>query len=220
VSRVGLALLLAGGCCATAQDPAAAPDPAATYTQTITRRADNIVAALGIADSAKAARVRDVMVGQYRRLSQIHDERDVRVKAARAAAGTDKEAAAVALQSVEDAAQAKLYRLHAEYLAQLAVELTPEQVEKVKDGMTYGVVQVTYDVYRKMMPDLSEEQKRRILAWLIEAREIAMDAGSSEEKHKVFGKYKGRINNYLSAAGYDLKKAEQNLRKPAAPAPE
>jgi hypothetical protein len=33
-----------------------------------------------------------------------------------------------------------------------------------------------------------------------------MDAGSSDEKHKWFGKYKGRINNYLSSRGYDLKK--------------
>jgi hypothetical protein len=31
-----------------------------------------------------------------------------------------------------------------------------------------------------------------------------MDAGSSDEKHSVFGKYKGRINNYLSANGYNL----------------
>ena len=38
-----------------------------------------------------------------------------------------------------------------------------------------------------------------------------MDAGSSEEKHAMFGKYKGRINNYLSAAGYDMKQAEKDL---------
>jgi hypothetical protein len=47
------------------------------------------------------------------------------------------------------------------------------------------------------------------MAWLVEAREIAMDCGSSEEKHYWFGKYKGKINNYLSAEGYDLKKAEE-----------
>jgi hypothetical protein len=33
-----------------------------------------------------------------------------------------------------------------------------------------------------------------------------MDAESSEKKHWWFGKYKGRINNYLSAQGYDLQK--------------
>jgi hypothetical protein len=40
-----------------------------------------------------------------------------------------------------------------------------------------------------------------------------MDAGSSDEKHKWFGKYKGRINNYLSAAGYDMKKEGEEWQK-------
>jgi len=72
-------------------------------------------------------------------------------------------------------------------------------------------MEITYNVYLKMMPDLSVEQKRQIRAWLWEARELAMDQGSSKEKHGVFGKYKGKINNYLSAAGYNLKEAEKNL---------
>ena len=96
-------------------------------------------------------------------------------------------------------------------MARLSVELTPEQVDKVKDGMTYGVVGITYKRYLELFPNLKDEQKREILANLVEAREYAMDAGSSEEKHAIFGKYKGRINNYLSKAGYDMKQAEKNL---------
>jgi hypothetical protein len=84
-------------------------------------------------------------------------------------------------------------------------------VDGVKDGMTYGVAKGTYDVYMKMCPDLTDDQRRRIKAWLLEARELAMDKGSAKAKHAVFGKYKGKINNYLSAAGYDLKEAEKNL---------
>jgi hypothetical protein len=38
-----------------------------------------------------------------------------------------------------------------------------------------------------------------------------MDGCSSEEKHAIFGKYKGRINNYLSSQGIDLKAAEKQL---------
>jgi hypothetical protein len=40
-----------------------------------------------------------------------------------------------------------------------------------------------------------------------------MDAESSDKKHAVFGKYKGRINNYLSAEGYDLKKATEEWQQ-------
>lgn len=108
--------------------------------------------------------------------------------------------------------------MHYAFLARLSAELAPAQVEKIKDGMTYGVLPNTFKVYQEMLPDLTPEQRTQILAWLAEAREHAMDAGSSKEKHGWFGKYKGRINNYLSKAGYDMKKAERDMfaRKKAA----
>jgi hypothetical protein len=67
-------------------------------------------------------------------------------------------------------------------------------------------VEVTYTAYQQQYPNLTEPQKAYILAQLIEAREHAMDAGSSKKKHAWFGKYKGRINNYLSAQGISAKK--------------
>jgi hypothetical protein len=73
--------------------------------------------------------------------------------------------------------------------------------------MTYGVLPITYKGYLEMLPELTASQKDQIMKWLVEAREHAMDAESSDKKHAWFGKYKGRINNYLAAAGYDLKKA-------------
>ncbi len=64
-----------------------------------------------------------------------------------------------------------------------------------------------------MLPNLTEKQKARIMTWLVEAREHAMNGGTSEEKHAWFGKYKGRINNYLSSEGYDLKRVAMNGRR-------
>jgi hypothetical protein len=88
--------------------------------------------------------------------------------------------------------------------------LTPEQVTQVKDGMTYGVVKVTYDSYCDMIPTLKQDEKRQLMAWLVEAREHAMDAASSNKKHEWFGKYKGRFNNYLSQRGYDSTKERKD----------
>jgi Spy/CpxP family protein refolding chaperone len=190
---------------------------AAAYTRVLQQRADKIVAELGIADTNKLARVRDLIVQQYRDLSRIHDERDTKIKAAKESAGGDKSAANATIQAVRDEAKPKLDKLHAEFLAKLSAELSPEQMDQVKDGMTYGVLPVTYGVYLKMYPDLTAEQKAQLKTWLTEARELAMDGSTSDEKHAVFGKYKGRINNYLAKAGYDAKKAEQNLKQSAAP---
>ena len=58
----------------------------------------------------------------------------------------------------------------------------------------------------EFLQSVKEEEKAQIMAWLVEAREFAMDAENSNKKHAAFGKYKGRINNYLSKRGYDLVK--------------
>lgn len=159
------------------------------YTRIITERAGKIVAALGISDSSAFLRVRGFVADQYRNLNTIYNDRDT--------ANKDK----------------KIAQLHGQYLARLATVLTPLQIDQVKDGMTYGVLPLTYRAYQEELPTLTEPQKAKILADLIEAREHAMDGGSSKEKHAWFGKYKGRINNYLSSQGYDMKKAGADWRR-------
>ena len=207
-------LLAASGASALAQSAPNAEDAEAAYTKVITQRADQIAASLHLADSAKALRVRNIIMQQYRDLRRIHDARDAQIKAAQPRAGGPSGATNSTIQTAQDEAKAKQDKLHIEYLAKLSAELVPEQVDTVKDGMTYGVLPLTYATYLKMLPNLTGEQKARVMAWLVEAREIAMDAGTSEEKHGWFNKYKGRINNFLSAAGYNLKEAEKNLNGP------
>ena len=106
-----------------------------------------------------------------------------------------------------------LLQQHAAFITHLNKFLTEAQLEKVKDGMTYRVFPITYAAYQDMLPNLTTEQKVKIYDWLKQARELAMDEGSSDDKHKVFGKYKGKINNYLSAAGYDMKKEGEEWQK-------
>ena len=88
--------------------------------------------------------------------------------------------------------------------ANLGIYLSHEQIIAIFDAMTYNKVQVTYDAYCDMIPSLTDEEKAQMYAWLCEARDLAIDAESSNKKHEVFNKYKGRINNYLSARGYDI----------------
>ena len=84
-------------------------------------------------------------------------------------------------------------------------QIIPEkQIDEVKDGLTYNVLNVTYVAFCEMIPSLTDEEKEQISIWLVEAREHAIDGGSSKEKHGWFGKYKGKINNYLSKRGYNL----------------
>lgn len=180
-------------------------DPA--YVESIVGRSKKIVDKLGINDEDKAKEVTNIIANRYFKLNDIYTVRDAKVKAAKdSLTGEAKNQAIQAAQNEKDAA---LYRSHFEFPADLSLFLTPEQIDGVKDGMTYGVVKVTYDSHLDMIPTLTDEEKAQIMAWLIEARELAMDAETSNKKHEVFGKYKGRINNYLTKRGYDLKKERE-----------
>ena len=161
----------------------------AKYTAAIEGRTADILKVLDLNDTGKSAKIHDVIIAHYRALNAWHSENDAKLKAAR----TDPNAVAQI--------HATLTVLHNDFLSELANNLTPEQIEKVKDKMTYGKVQFTFAGYVTQYPDLSETNKAEILKLLKQAREEAMDGGSAAEKTAVFKKYKGRINNYLSQQG-------------------
>jgi hypothetical protein len=192
-----------------AQDNTSAVEKEIAYRKVVFERSAKIVKNLSLADSVQALKVTQVVAKQYQDLNDIYILRDNRKAEIKAEAGDNKEAATAKLKKNEEEVTAKIDKLHPKYLKSLAkAGLTTEQMDKVKDGMTYNVLNVTMTAYNSMMPNLTEPQKTQILAWLTEAREHAMDAESSEKKHGWFGKYKGRINNYLSAQGIDMKKEE------------
>lgn len=174
-------------------------------------RAGKIVAKLELTDTAQATRLTEFIARHYEQLGLVHDLRDTALKLAKE--NPDQTAAERQRADAQQIATGRLAALHFAFIARLTAELTPAQVEAIKDGMTYGVAPNTFRVYQQMLPDLTPEQRTQIHAWLLEAREHAMQAGSSDEKHGWFGKYKGRINNYLSKAGYNMKDAEKNLKK-------
>ena len=155
------------------------------YVETVKNRAQKIVDGLGLTDAQKAENVRNIIANRYFLLNDIHSKYD---------------------KSQQDARDAELYKHHFELASALALYLTEEQIDAVKDGMTFGRLKRDYKAQLEMIPSLTDEEKAQILIWLREAREYAMDAADSKGKHFWFDKYRGRTNNWLSARGYDLKK--------------
>ena len=184
----------------------------AAYSKVIRQRADKIVAMLDLKDSAEANTISIIIAGQYHNLNNIHSKRDADKNALKSL-NLDKQEQDKRRQEIDSAANEELKVLHSKYITSLSQKLSAEQVDKVRDGMTYNVCPITYKAYQDMIPTLTQPQKAQILAWLVEAREYAMDAESSDKKHAWFGKYKGRINNYLSAQGYDSKKEREEWEK-------
>lgn len=178
----------------------------ADYTRAIESRTAKILNALNLADTNKAARVHDIIIAQWRDLRAWHDTNDAELK--RALKTNDP-------KNVTDI-HASLKSLHNRFLSQLSAILTPEQVNTVKDKMTYNKVQFTFKGYCAEYPSLTDAEKQKVLNFLLQAREEAMDAGSSEEKSAIFNEYKGKINNYLAKQGIHSEKwmkAHQEAQK-------
>ena len=162
------------------------------YVESIKARSQKIVDGLSLNDPAKAENVRNIIANRYFLLNSIHSKYD---------------------KTQQDARDAELYKHHFELASALAAYLTEEQIEAVKDGMTYGRLKRDYNATLDMIPSLTDEEKLQVLIWLREAREFAMDAADSKGKHAWFDKYRGRTNNWLSARGYDLKKERDEWMK-------
>ena len=161
------------------------------YVESIVKRSQKIVDGLNLSDAQQAEAVRNIIANRYFLLNQIHE----------------------ANKDNADKRDAELYKHHFELQSALSRYLTDEQVDAVKDGMTFGRLKRDYQATQDMIPTLSDFEKQQILIWLKEAREYAMDAADSKGKHYWFDKYRGRTNNWLSARGYDLKKERDEWMK-------
>ncbi|MDR3457421.1 MAG: DUF3826 domain-containing protein [Verrucomicrobiae bacterium] len=178
--------------------PPSAAELEALYTTTIEDRTADILKAVNLTNEADATMVHDLIIAQYR----VMRARDAMIDAQLRAMGKD-----INYKNRVSQLQAESKPLHDYFFAKLAEKLTPDQVEKVKDKLTYNKVKVTYDAYLAIVPGLTDADKSRILELLKAAREEAVDGGSAPEKSAIFQKYKDQINDYLNANGHDTAKA-------------
>ncbi len=183
------------------------------YAKALELRVTKIVAPLKIEKKRKLGQVHQIISNQYQALNTIHSNRDAKIKELKLAQAGSADQLKLAVADVESVAGNQIAAIHSRFLRDLGRHLSVSQVDAVKDGMTYNVANITFKGYQEMLPSLTDDQKSKIWNWLAEAREIAMDAETSEKKHWWFGKYKGRINNYLSAEGFDMKKESEAWQK-------
>ena len=179
-----------------------------TYIKTITERAAKIANTLQLVDSTTYQAVLRAMVKQYRAINSLHESEQAEISTIK----NSLEDISLKNEQIKQAKSRKQLNqdaLHQDFINALSQILTARQIDMVKDGMTYNLLAVTYNAYVDMIPSLTVVEKEQLRSWLTEAREMAMDAASSDAKHAVFGKYKGRINNYLSERGYNLQKERE-----------
>jgi len=194
-----------------AQQKAATTDE--QYLKALESRVTKIIDPLNLEKKRKQSKVRQIILTQYQTLNTIHSLRDRKIKELKSGNSASANELKTVIADLESAAAKEITSAHSSFLHDLGRHLTDAQVDAVKDGMTYNVANSTFKAYQDMLPSLNDTQRTKIWNWLAEAREIAMDAETSEKKHWWFGKYKGRINNYLSSEGFDMKKESEAWQK-------
>ena len=178
-------------------EPFTAAEREEIYAQTIEKRATNILGGLALNDTAKAARVQDAIKAQYRYLRARDEALDTMFSTlAKNAPGVESNRGAVV--------KILSKQLHGQFITKLSADLTPEQMDQVKDKMTYNKVKVTYDAYCEIVPKLTDAEKAQILEQLKAAREEAIDGGSADEKTAIFQTYKDKINAMLGDHGHNV----------------
>jgi hypothetical protein len=184
-----------------------------TVNNPVQTRTQTIMAALNIGDATKSARVQEILQSYLDTQDKIFKERNAAMEVAAKFSAQNKELAEARSEKAWNAAAGKFNKLHATFLGKLSSLLTATQVETVKDMMTENGLQAEYKRFLALLPNLTVQQKAQVKTYLQEARENAMDAETADMRKQWFIKYRGRANNFLAAAGYDLQKATADLER-------
>lgn len=179
------------------------------------RKTDKIMDKLALTNDSIRENIQLVIINRYLELREIHLKYDERNKAIEENTLLSQEEKPIELERSYYQYNSDLYRSRFGFVAWLSFYLSEKQVEMVKDAMTYHMLHVRYNDFLDLLPDLTEAEKNRVHHWLVEAREFSMDFETPRKMRQMFTKYRGRINNYLAARGYDLRKAteEQKVRQ-------
>jgi len=95
--------------------------------------------------------------------------------------------------------------IHADLMTGLRTDLTEPQVEAVLDKYTIGKVAFTLQGYKSIVTDLTKEEEEKILGYLKQAREQAIDYKSMKQISAIFEIYKTKCEQYLNSNGRNWK---------------
>jgi len=91
--------------------------------------------------------------------------------------------------------------VHQTLMNALSADLTSEQVERILDKYTMGKVDFTWRGYKAIVPDLTADEETKILLFLKEAREQAIDYKNAKQISAIFEIYKTKCEQYLNSNG-------------------
>jgi len=176
----------------------------------IDAKADHLLAAIKLNEPAKAARIKAIMGHWFITMWNWHQKHDSQLdelwsqwSKARSASPNDEFPGEIIAQKITDV-YASLKPAYNSFTNQLATELTPEQVDTIKETWSHkpGMTR-TYKAYLQIVPDLTEAQKKVIYDQLLAAREDAMLTDSDREIVNIYKCHKLKVQAYIGTLAWD-----------------
>jgi hypothetical protein len=165
----------------------------------VDKKATEWVTALGLNDAAKEQRVSAAIAKHLKAIRDWHNEHPATTVPAGINPVTGNKLSDLDRQVIASSAIPK--NVHADLMNVLNTELSPEQVEAVLDKYTIGKVAFTLKGYKAIVPDLTAEEETKIVGYLKQAREQAIDYKNMKEISAIFEIYKTKCEQYLNSNG-------------------
>jgi hypothetical protein len=165
----------------------------------VDKKAAEWTASISLGDAAKAAKVQAAISTHLKLVRDWHNEHPPTTVPAGINPATGNKLSDLDRQMIASSAIPK--SVHDDLMNTLKAELTPEQVEAILDKYTIGKVDFTLKGYHAIVPDLTAEEEAKILGFLKQAREQAIDYKNMKEISAIFEIYKTKCEQYLNSNG-------------------
>jgi hypothetical protein len=165
----------------------------------ILAKAREWTSALNLTDAAKKSAVENVIALHLTTVRDWHNEHPSSTVPDGINPVTGNKLSDLDKQIIADSAMPST--VHQALMDGLKKNLTPEQVETVLDKYTIGKVEFTMKGYKAIVPDLTADEEAKILAFLKQAREQAVDYKNMKQISAIFEIYKTKSEQMLNNNG-------------------
>lgn len=167
------------------------------------KKAAEWVSSLGLNDAAKEGRVKAAIALHLKAVRDWHNDHPYTTVPAGINPATGNPLSQLDRQVIANSAIPK--SVHENLMAALRADLSEQQVEQVLDKYTIGKVAFTMAGYKAIVPDLTAEEEAKILSFLKQAREQAIDYKNMNQISAIFEIYKTKSEQYLNSNGRSWK---------------
>ncbi|WP_025143639.1 DUF3826 domain-containing protein [Pedobacter jeongneungensis] len=165
----------------------------------ILTRAKEWVAALNLTDVTKKSAVENAVMVHLTTVRDWHNDHPSSTVPDGINPVTGNKLSDLDKQIIADSAMPST--VHQTLMDDLRKNLTLEQLETILDKYTIGKVAFTMKGYKAIVPDLTADEEAKILSFLKQAREQAIDYKSMKEISAIFEIYKTKSEQLLNNNG-------------------